>query len=105
MEIIYGALFVVCGVGCALTLIGGVRLMVRDHMFAGTLVFISTAIVFYLALRAERLYVEALCARNVQAVESVMAKETTDEGEPDSTITYALTVSESGEILSLRRTP
>lgn len=105
MEIVYGALFVVCGVGCALTLIGGTKLMVRDHMFAGTLMFLSTVVVFYFAIQAERLFMGAVYARNAGAVELALMEETTDEVEPDSTITYTLTVSESGEVLSLERIP
>ena len=103
MEIVYGALFMLCGVGCALTLIGGVRLMVRDHMFAGAFVSLSTAIVFFFALQSEKLFIDAICARSAGATEFVSAEGTTDEVEPDSTATYVLTVSESGEVLSLKK--
>lgn len=103
MEIVYGALFLLCGVGCALTLIGGVRLMVRDHMFAGALVSLSTAIVFFLALQSEKLFIDAICAKSAEAAQLVLAEETTDEVESDSTATYVLTVSKSGEVLSLKK--
>ena len=103
MEIVYGALFVLCGVGCALTLIGGTKLMVRDHTFSGVLMFLSTAVVFYLAIQTEELFIGAVCAKSEQSAEFVMAEGTTDEAESDSTSTYILTVSESGEVLSLKK--
>jgi hypothetical protein len=103
MEIVYGALFLLCGVGCALTLIGGVRLMVRDRMFLGALVSLSTAVVFFFALQSEKLFIDAICVKSALATESVLAEGTTDEVESDSAVTYVLTVSESGEVLSLKK--
>jgi hypothetical protein len=103
MEIVYGALFILCGVGCALTLISGVRLIIRDHTFIGALVSLSTAVVFFFAVQSERLFIDAICAKSAEAAQFVLAEGTTDEVELDSTVTYILTVSESGEVLSLKK--